>query len=79
MDQKKSWGTAQDACDILGISVPTLYNWQKGGLRIAKKGQKWSLSHVRRLNEVGQEQYMAEYLAALTPIAQEVTVTSSSV
>ena len=77
MDQKKSWGTAQDACDILGISVPTLYNWQKGGLRIAKKGQKWSLAGVRRLNEVGQELYMAEYLAALIPL-QEVTVTSSS-
>ena len=57
----KNWGPAGDAAAILGISTGTLDRWiREERVLIRRLGQRISLEDVRRLAEVGEEQYNHE-------------------
>ena len=60
-NEPKHWGTQQEAAEILGVSVNTIARWEKEGrIEIRKLGQRVSLDDVRRLLELGEDEYMRE-------------------
>lgn len=57
----KKWGNRVEAAEILDVSVNTLDRWlATGQIDIRRLGQRLSLDDVRRLRELGGEDYMRE-------------------
>ena len=60
-DATKSWGNMREGASILGVSTSTLTRWMgEGIIEVRKLGQRISLEDVRRLAELGEEEYMRE-------------------
>lgn len=61
MKEAKQWGSRTEAAAILDVHVKTLHGWiSKGRIDIRRLGARFSLNDVRRLLEVGEEEFMRE-------------------
>jgi len=60
-DDDKQWGTRTEAAAILGVHAKTLERWLKTDkIGIRHLGARLSLNDIRRLLEVGEEEYVRE-------------------